>query len=513
VTGLAIGVRTVTRVRVKGGWAQSLALVGILALAAFLRLHALDLVEFKLDEATAVERARRLLDGVWPTVGLTSSVGALNPPFFIYLIAIPLGVHDDPLAATAFIGVLAVTAVALTYLVLRPRFGSLAALSAAAFFATAPWAVLYGRKIWAQDALPIVDVLLLWCLFIVLERRRSRAVLLVPVLVCLAFQLNFSALALLVPVGVVLAYRAREVDWPSFAIGVGLASLLLGPWLGHEAAHGFADVGRLLSEGRGDRGSSPLGSGTWAAIRETVNVLGAWSWSYVVGASRGAFAGDAGWAWTYGRWASAVATALLVVGLYTCAIRIGLGAGRRRGWPWLELDLAACRRALLLVWLLGVWLSYVSSATDNIFPHYLIVTYPVSFAVAALGLSDVVGVFRRRIRFATVVGVGATVAVVAGYAAFMVAFLRFLDHEGGASGDYGVVYRDEKALAQLVKERGLGIADQPPLEFLAAGTLQAPAGRARLVRVRNTLVDSTPFSCSGGSRSVGPLRACFPPSP
>ena len=498
--------------RLKREWAPSLALLGILVLAAFLRLHALDLVEFKLDEATAVDRARRLLDGDWPTVGLTSSIGALDPPFFIYLIAIPLAVHDDPLAATAFIGVLAVAAVALTYFVLRPRFGSFAALSAAAFFATAPWAVLYGRKIWAQDALPIVDVSLLWSLFIVLERRRSRAVLLVPVLFCLAFQLNFSALALAVPVAVVLAYRAREVDWPSFAIGVGLAALLLGPWLGHEAAHGFADVGRLLSEGRGNRGSSPLGSGTWAAIRETVDVSGAWNWGYVVGASRGALAGDAGWAWTYGRWASAVATALLVLGLYTCAIRIGLGAGRRPGWPWLELDIAARRRALLLVWLLGIWLSYVASATGNIYPHYLIVTYPVSFAVAALGLADVVGVLGRRIRFTTVIGVGATVAVVAGYAAFMVAFLSFLDHEGGASGDYGVVYRDENALARLVKQRGLGIADQPPLEFLAAGTLQAPADPARLVLVRNTLVDSTPFACAGERLSFGPLLACFPPT-
>jgi len=61
----------------------------VLALAAFLRLHALDLVEFKVDEATAVDRAQRLLDGAWATVGLTSSVGARNPPFFIYLLAIP----------------------------------------------------------------------------------------------------------------------------------------------------------------------------------------------------------------------------------------------------------------------------------------------------------------------------------------------------------------------------------------------------------------------------------------
>lgn len=482
----------------------------MLALAAFLRLHALDLVEFKVDEATAVDRAQRLLDGAWATVGLTSSVGARNPPFFIYLLAIPLGLRDDPLAATAFIGVLAVVAVGFTYVVLRSRFGSLVGLAAAAFFATAPWAVLYGRKIWAQDVLPIVDVSLLWCLFVVLERQRSRAVLLVPVLTCLAFQLNFSALSLLVPVAVVLAYRAREVDWLWFGIGVGLAALLLGPWLGHEAAHGFVDVGRLLSEGRGNRGSAPVGSGTGAAIRQTFDVAGAWNWGYVVGASRSELAIDAGWAWTYGRWASCVVAGLFVVGLYTCAIRIGVGASRRRGWPWFELDVAARRRALLLVWLLGVWLSYLTSAKDNLFPHYLIVTYPVSFAVAAIGLADVVGLLRRRLGFAALVGVGATVAVVAGYTAFMVTFLRFLDREGGVSGDYGVVYRDEAAVARALMQRGLG-AGQPALELLASGRLQARPG-ARLALVRNTLVDSTPFPCSGERRSAGPLVACLPRS-
>src|SRR5206468_10850527 len=140
------------------------------------------LVEFKSDEAVAVGLARRVLHGELPTVGLESSVGALNPPLFVYLTAIPLSVRDDPLAATAFMGVLAVVAVALTYVVLRPRFGALAALTAAALFATAPWAVLYGRKIWAQDALPVFTVSLLWSLFVVLERPRTRLVALVPVL-------------------------------------------------------------------------------------------------------------------------------------------------------------------------------------------------------------------------------------------------------------------------------------------------------------------------------------------
>src|SRR5262245_58005552 len=141
-------------------WWELIGLAGITALAAWLRFRHLNLVEFKLDEATATGLARDLLGGTFPTVGMASSVGALNPPLFVYLTAIPLAVDDDPLAATAFVGVLAVAAVALTYAVLRPRFGALAALAASALFATAPWAVLAGRKLWAQNLLPLVCVLL-----------------------------------------------------------------------------------------------------------------------------------------------------------------------------------------------------------------------------------------------------------------------------------------------------------------------------------------------------------------
>jgi len=321
--------------------------------------------------------------------------------------------------------------------------------------------------------------------------------------------LNFSAVALLVPVAAVLAYRVREIDWTWFLAGLGCASLLLAPWLAHEATHGFADLGRLLSEGRGNRASAPLGAGTVEAMRQTIDLLGAWNWGYVVGQSRSGLVADAGWAWTWGRWATALTAALLVAGFLTCAFRIAFGAARRRGWPWVELDVAALRRALLLVWLLGIWLSYATSATDQIYPHYLIVTYPVSFAVAALAVADVLGALRRKARM-SFVPVALTAAVVGGYAAFTLSFFHFVEQNGGVSGDYGVVYRDEAALAHLMKQRGLRVAQQPALELLASGTTQEPAGSARLVRVRNALVDPSPLACAGERRSFGPLIACLP---
>lgn len=485
-------------------------MLAVLGVAAWLRLRDLGLAEFKVDEATATYLARRLLDGHFPTVGLTASIGARNPPFFIYLMAVPLGVRDDPLVATAFVGLLAAGAIAITYVVLRRRFGSIAAFATVAFFATAPWAVVYSRKIWQQDVLPLVSVLLLLVLFVVLERRRTRGVLFVPILLCLAFQLNFSALALVVPAAAVLAWRGRTVHWPAFAAGVGIAVLLLGPWLGHEAAHGFEDVRGILTQGRGNRGSSLLGSGSIRAVRETIHIAGGSAWDDIVGSSHQRFVDEAGWAWTAGRLSNFATAALLALGLLTSSFHVLRGAHRRAGLPWISLERRAEQRALLLVWLGGIWLSYVASAPGRMAPHYLIVTYPVSFAFQGVAVSDLVDGLRGNARRPLAIAVAGVVAFVAtSYVAYTISFHRFLDRNGGAVGDYGIVYRDKSALARAVRTRGFHVVNEPSIEFLVSGTIGAPPAHGPFVVVRNTLKDRRPLPCPEPPRSFGALRVCL----
>jgi 4-amino-4-deoxy-L-arabinose transferase-like glycosyltransferase len=453
--------------------------------------------------------ARGVLRGDFPSTGLTSSTGAQNPPLLIYLTAIPLALRDDPLAATAFVGLLAVAAVALTYFVLRPRFGPLVALSAAAVFAAAPWAVLFGRKVWGQNVLPIVAVGLLWSLFAVLERRHSRAVAFVPIGLCLVFQLNFSAVSLVIPAAAVLLYRARNVHWKALAVGVGVAFLLLEPWLLHQTTHEFDDIVALVSRENVEEAATPE-SGPVDAFRVALRIVGVGDWDYVAGDSLTPLARDAEPAWTLARGAGVVAAVLLVLGLVTSAVCVARNARIARRRPWLELDLAASRRALLLVWLAGVCVVYAAPASDRLYPHYLIVTFPVSFVVLALGLADLTSAVRGRLGRAAWIGAAATVVVVcAAFTAFTLSFQRYVDRKGGTAGDYGVVYRDKAELADFVRERGLRVHDDLPIDFLVTGDRDSPPGEPPFVTVVDRL-RSPARPCSRERRSFGALDACIP---
>jgi len=128
--------------------ATKLALIAIMLLAAYLRLSNLDLTEFKLDEAHVCSRAAEFLaSGRPPLVGIGSSVGAANPPLFIYLTAIPVSLSKNPTVIAGFIALLNVGAVLGCYLLTREYFGEKVGLIATLLFAVSPWAVFYSRKI------------------------------------------------------------------------------------------------------------------------------------------------------------------------------------------------------------------------------------------------------------------------------------------------------------------------------------------------------------------------------
>jgi 4-amino-4-deoxy-L-arabinose transferase-like glycosyltransferase len=470
---------------------ESAGVAAILALAAWLRLRHLGLAGFHDDQAIALRIAHDILHGDIRTVGLTSSSGASNPPLYVYIVAGLVAIHDGLLFATASVAVLSVIAVAFTYFLVRPRFGRAVALITVALFATAPWAVYFGRYLEQQDCLPVVSVSLLWALFVVLERDRTRVALLVPVLFVVAISLNLSAVSLILPIGALLAYRGRDINWRAVIVGAGIGVVVLGSWLAHNAKHGFRDFSLILNNGRGHGGAA--GGGTIEAIRRTIDLVSTEGWSFINGTSH-----ESGVAWALGRAAGIVVIVLLVVGMVTSLARI-VRDGRH---PAID----TARRALLLIWLAGICLAYITSSRSGVGPHYVIVSYPVSFLLAALGLADVASPLRRR---SAVVALAAAAAVAAAFVAFTLSFQGYIHKHHGTAGAYWVVYDDTAALAKAARARDLHIADASA-EYLAWGHLGWPPGTTRLVTVRIRLIDNSPLPCSGQTRRFGAIEACFP---
>jgi len=469
-------------------WAAAAAIV---AVAAWLRFRHLGLAQFNDDQAIALRIAHDILHGDIRTVGLTSSSGAANPPLYVYIVAAVVAIHHGLIFATQSVAILSVLAIALTYVLVRPRFGGTVALVAAAFFATAPWSVLYGRHLWQQDYLPFVTAVLLWVLFVVLERDRTRVAFLIPVLFVVAFQLNLSAVALIIPIGLLLAYRARDVDWRAVGAGIVIGLLSLATWLAHNAKHGFRDFRLIVDNGRGHGGAA--GGGAIEAIRQTIHLASAEGWTFVTGAQH-----ETGAAWTLGRVAGIAVLVLLLVGMLTTIVRV-VRDGRH---PTVD----TARRALLVVWLVGLPLSYITSSRSGVGPHYLIITYPVSFLLAALGLADVAALLRRR---AAIVALVPAAAITVAFVAFTLSFQSFVRQHGGTSGTYGIVYDDTAALAAASRAHHLHV-DFASAEYLAWGHVGAPAGTKVIVTMRNRLKDQSPLPCSGQRRSFGPIDACFP---
>ncbi|MFC1889876.1 glycosyltransferase family 39 protein, partial [Thermodesulfobacteriota bacterium] len=238
----------------------AVALAVILGTGLWLRASGLDNMEFKADEAVAMEMARGIAEGRFTSTGLLSSVGLPNPPLFIYLLSIPMLINSSPLFTASFIALCGTLAILIVYRIGTILRGRSAGLAAAALMAVSPWAVIYSRKIWAQDLLQLMASMEM--LAILKMGRRdpgSRAAsFAAPLVALLAAQIHMSGTTLVLILALVLSFRIRRPRWGPFIAGslVGVAPLL--PYVLHLWNNGFPASLRAGTLWRGAPGLSSV---------------------------------------------------------------------------------------------------------------------------------------------------------------------------------------------------------------------------------------------------------------
>ncbi len=217
-----------------------LSLLLILALAAALRFGRGDVVEYFHDDAMLATLALELADGLrFPLTGILSSTGIPNSPVSVYLLAIPFSLSSDPAFVIHAVMLWNAIGVALLWLIARRCCGRRIALIAGLFYAVNPWAVLFSRKIWAQELhTPIILFGLLLLLYGYWEShegaRRKRCVFLaqalsMPVLL-VGLQIHFAALPLLLLIPISLWLGRERVIVGAFAAGFALSLIVILPY-------------------------------------------------------------------------------------------------------------------------------------------------------------------------------------------------------------------------------------------------------------------------------------------
>jgi hypothetical protein len=337
----------------------------VVLIAAILRLGEPSMVEFLHDEAYLSLLAQDMVArGQIPFTGIPSSVGIPNPPISLYIMAIPYALSLSPVFATMFIATLNVAGVGLLWWIAHRYLGRVMALLAGLSYALNPWAVLYSRKIWAQDFhTPLVLLGLLIGLYGFIEGKRWAQIACLPVLF-IAFQIHFAAWALL-PLYLWLLWSGRKnISRLPLAASLVLAVGTLIPFLvglSHVAEEEPYRISNAFDRSGGVLTISPdalfqvirlatgLGLESWVAPRQQADLL---------------------------RQVVPPAASWLVIG---AAALVGLVVV----WKDRSQRLMA---GLLTLWVIGPLLIFTSTWT-LVYPHYFTASIPALSVLAGIGVA------------------------------------------------------------------------------------------------------------------------------
>ncbi|MBN2303141.1 MAG: glycosyltransferase family 39 protein, partial [Anaerolineae bacterium] len=481
------------------------ALVGVLLLAAGLRLGAPGITEFKRDEANMAQKALDLVHGrEFPLLGLSSSINVPNPPVSVYLFALPFAASDNPVVAVLFVGLLNVIAVALTWVLARRYYGPVAALVAGLLYAASPWAAIYSRKIWAQDLLPpfVVATVFTGLLGYGENKRWARRVH--WPLLAITVQIHYGAFPL-VPLSLLMlalwGRRDSRDQWRDLAVGLALAALTALPALAGAYRDNWLspDTFRDRVETNPDHNRVISTTALDAA------------WLTVAGTDIHSLAGpDA-----YRDYLDSVPDA------YPLFRLVPLGTVLAAGWLlWRTARDRSLRQRphlVLMVWLVLPVIIFTWEWAEAV-PHYMIPLMPAAYILCGAGIAAVAQAKRSTIRkTAPILGIG-VIGIAALQVVLFVRLLDFVDTHPTRNG-FGTPLHTLLDVREAILDREpddvLVLSDQElaPFDEIPAvwGALLEPVPQVRFVdRTRSAVIPAgAAWELVYGSPHMPALVECY----
>lgn len=216
-----------------------LAVIIFLFAAAF-RIPYLKYVEFKGDEALNLLLATRpLFHHPFPSASQASSAGILNFPLLNYLL-FPIVIFTTyPPTISFVIALLNTFTIAGFFLLFKKYHGKLVAFLASCVLAFSPWAILYSRKIWAQDFLLPLSLPFFLSLYKIIEGKKRYWFLFGFTSMLL---LQIHQLAIIVPFGLFigLLWEKHKPQWRFLLWGIAIGLIPTIPYFWYAAQMNFS---------------------------------------------------------------------------------------------------------------------------------------------------------------------------------------------------------------------------------------------------------------------------------
>lgn len=239
---------------------EALLLLGILALALFLRLYRIDgFMTFLGDEGRDVRIVRDLITkGDLVFIGPQTSVGNMYlGPLYYYMMAPALFLSGlNPVGPAIMVALISVITVFFTWYVTREWFGKVAAAVAALLYAVSPIAIIYGRTSWNPNPMPIFALLAIYGIYQVWQKKKYFWLPIIGIGAAFALQMHYLGLLLLPTLGLFWLFTLRKlrrekqstkIFSKNTLLAVGLFLLLMSPLLLFDIKHQWMNTHAFLS--------------------------------------------------------------------------------------------------------------------------------------------------------------------------------------------------------------------------------------------------------------------------
>jgi 4-amino-4-deoxy-L-arabinose transferase-like glycosyltransferase len=190
-------------------------LILILLLASFMRLYRLsDYMTFLGDEGRDVLTVYGILHGDLVFLGPRSSAADFfyGPIYFYLITPFLLLFNYDPVGPAVFVALVGIATVFLTYFIGKKFFNEKAGLFAAALYAVSPLVINYSHSSWNPNPMPFVALLLIYLLYLGIDKRSLKLFFGVGFLFGIAMQLQYIAmfLAIIIFIAVLVGSYVKE---------------------------------------------------------------------------------------------------------------------------------------------------------------------------------------------------------------------------------------------------------------------------------------------------------------